>query len=236
MPRTCSSSSVCSRLNHVLTTLCMSGSSLSVADSPDLGDCLPIRKQILPTTELQVANDDDAPPSWSWPSDEGEEKEGTDDNYYEHQDNHSEDARNIESHADTEQDQLLLYYAELRARVEAQFEAFYQLQVPRYLNRIRILQEITRELDQYVTLPGLCQHGGGKRGVVRAKESTVAVLKNIKIASEKNIVLCPVCQDEVNVGECAKESPCGHCYHENCIMTWLAYRNTCPVCRFELPT
>ncbi|KAD0721978.1 hypothetical protein E3N88_43803 [Mikania micrantha] len=29
---------------------------------------------------------------------------------------------------------------------------------------------------------------------------------------------------------------CGHMYHGECIIPWLDSRNTCPVCRFELPT
>lgn len=77
---------------------------------------------------------------------------------------------------------------------------------------------------------------GGRRGAPPAAESAVALLKVVEIKSEKEALLCAVCKDMVNVGETAKELPCGHGYHGDCIVPWLASRNTCPVCRFELPT
>lgn len=53
---------------------------------------------------------------------------------------------------------------------------------------------------------------------------------------ENDNALCAVCKDGMNVGEEAKQLPCSHRYHGNCIVPWLGIRNTCPVCRYELPT
>ncbi|KAG8087324.1 hypothetical protein GUJ93_ZPchr0010g7238 [Zizania palustris] len=47
---------------------------------------------------------------------------------------------------------------------------------------------------------------------------------------------CAVCRDGIAAGERVKRLPCSHRYHEECIVPWLYVRNSCPLCRFELPT
>ncbi|KAK4765979.1 hypothetical protein SAY87_007621 [Trapa incisa] len=53
---------------------------------------------------------------------------------------------------------------------------------------------------------------------------------------KRNGGICAVCKDEVSVGEIVKRLPCLHYYHGDCILPWLEIRNSCPVCKFELPT
>ncbi|GAB2300116.1 hypothetical protein Dimus_034155 [Dionaea muscipula] len=47
---------------------------------------------------------------------------------------------------------------------------------------------------------------------------------------------CAICGDEFSADDKARQLPCCHHYHGDCIIPWLRMRNTCPVCRYELPT
>ncbi|XP_009346389.2 uncharacterized protein LOC103938109 [Pyrus x bretschneideri] len=68
--------------------------------------------------------------------------------------------------------------------------------------------------------------------VVESLPSVVLTQEDV----EKGNALCAVCKDEMKSGEQAKQLPCTHRYHGDCIVPWLRIRNTCPVCRHELPT
>ncbi|GAB4852546.1 hypothetical protein Ancab_016759 [Ancistrocladus abbreviatus] len=76
----------------------------------------------------------------------------------------------------------------------------------------------------------------GRRGPPPAAKSAISALKTVEIKPEEESFVCAVCKDAVSVGELVKELPCGHGYHGDCIVPWLGSRNSCPVCRFELPT
>lgn len=73
-------------------------------------------------------------------------------------------------------------------------------------------------------------------GAPPAAKSAVETLRMRVIGSEEKSYECVVCKDAVGVGEVAKELPCGHGYHGDCIVHWLRTRNSCPVCRYELGT
>ncbi|CAH2054143.1 unnamed protein product [Thlaspi arvense] len=76
-----------------------------------------------------------------------------------------------------------------------------------------------------------------RRGPPPASLAAINSMQKIKI-SKKHLGLhpyCPVCQDQFETGSVARKMPCRHIYHSECIVPWLVQRNSCPVCRKELP-
>lgn len=50
---------------------------------------------------------------------------------------------------------------------------------------------------------------------------------------------CPVCLTDMGhgpEGATLREMPCGHRFHDACLLEWLRTKNTCPVCRVALPS
>ena len=84
-------------------------------------------------------------------------------------------------------------------------------------------------------------HDTNKYGNPPAAKKAIENLKKYKI-NEKKIKefgienSCAVCKDEFNIGEECLSMPCNHNFHKDCIIPWLKERNSCPVCRYELPT
>eukprot|EP01138_Halocafeteria_seosinensis_P006806 gb/GECG01006959.1/.p1 GENE.gb/GECG01006959.1/~~gb/GECG01006959.1/.p1 ORF type:complete len:217 (+),score=18.17 gb/GECG01006959.1/:1-651(+) len=46
---------------------------------------------------------------------------------------------------------------------------------------------------------------------------------------------CAICADDFREGQRVACLPCEHGFHEQCVDKWLRQKNTCPVCRYELP-
>ncbi|KAL5582047.1 hypothetical protein UlMin_014489 [Ulmus minor] len=77
------------------------------------------------------------------------------------------------------------------------------------------------------------------KGSPPASKSVVENLPLVELTMEelqKDDVVCAVCKDGILVKEKVKRLPCCHYFHGDCIVPWLGIRNTCPVCRYELPT
>jgi hypothetical protein len=89
--------------------------------------------------------------------------------------------------------------------------------------------------DEFEVLPGhLADAAVG--GAPPAARAAVERLQVVAVRGEEAAQGCAVCKDGIAQGELATRLPCAHFYHGSCIGPWLAIRNTCPVCRYELPT
>eukprot|EP00249_Psilotum_nudum_P015329 c25267_g1_i1 orf=497-2113(+) len=109
------------------------------------------------------------------------------------------------------------------------------------------------EVDTYAGNPGdyldgqgfeqllqqLWENDTSRRGAPPASKSAVDGLLSIIIQPQHlddGSALCAICKDMISLNETAKQMPCLHLYHDDCILPWLSSHNSCPVCRYELPT
>ncbi|OAY85276.1 E3 ubiquitin-protein ligase RING1-like [Ananas comosus] len=71
-------------------------------------------------------------------------------------------------------------------------------------------------------------------GLPPAPASAIASIPTVFITDDRTLQ-CPACKEEFAVGAEAREMPCEHVFHSECIVPWLTAHNSCPVCRFQLP-
>ncbi|KAI3813221.1 hypothetical protein L1987_17940 [Smallanthus sonchifolius] len=72
----------------------------------------------------------------------------------------------------------------------------------------------------------------GKEGPLPASKSSIDALPTVTVTEEED---CTICLTEYGAAGEAKELPCKHRYHSDCIMKWLGIHGSCPVCRYEMP-
>ncbi|KAJ9147457.1 hypothetical protein P3X46_029619 [Hevea brasiliensis] len=89
--------------------------------------------------------------------------------------------------------------------------------------------------DDHTFLEQLVDSDIHERGSPPAAKRAVENLPLVCLGKE-DFVVCAICKDEVKEGEMVNKLPCCHYYHGECIVPWLRIKNTCPVCRHELPT
>ncbi|XP_038695160.1 uncharacterized protein LOC119992500 isoform X1 [Tripterygium wilfordii] len=88
-------------------------------------------------------------------------------------------------------------------------------------------------------LEHLAETDSSRRGAPPAAVSFVHSLPRVVINEEHmrhDGSACAICKDVLHVGTEVNQLPCLHLYHPSCILPWLNTRNSCPVCRYELPT
>ncbi|KAF0691127.1 Aste57867_17584 [Aphanomyces stellatus] len=84
----------------------------------------------------------------------------------------------------------------------------------------------------------LMQNDPNQHGAPPAAKTVMENLPKVHISQEEVDCKhdCAVCKDMFELKEEALRLPCTHDFHSDCILPWLKQHNSCPVCRFELPT
>ncbi|RWR84011.1 zinc finger protein [Cinnamomum micranthum f. kanehirae] len=70
----------------------------------------------------------------------------------------------------------------------------------------------------------------GNKGPPPASKGSIDEMPRVRVEVAEE---CSICLEEM-VGE-AREMPCKHRYHSNCIEMWLGLHGSCPVCRYRMP-
>ncbi|XP_057423640.1 E3 ubiquitin-protein ligase RING1-like [Lotus japonicus] len=101
-------------------------------------------------------------------------------------------------------------------------------------------------LGDYFLGPGLeqliqqlAENDPNRYGTPPASKDAIEKLPTVTVDDEllsSELNQCAVCQDEFEKGTQVKQMPCKHVYHDECLLPWLQLHNSCPVCRYELPT
>lgn len=85
-------------------------------------------------------------------------------------------------------------------------------------------------------LEHLAENDSWRRGAPPASISYMNSMPCVTVNEESGGMVCAICKDAFTVGTVVNQLPCFHLYHHSCILPWLSARNTCPLCRYELPT
>eukprot|EP00249_Psilotum_nudum_P012199 c23639_g1_i1 orf=559-1896(+) len=84
----------------------------------------------------------------------------------------------------------------------------------------------------------LADRDSGRHGTAPASQSAIEAMPVLKITKqllEPDEVHCAICKERFEIGVTARQMPCKHFYHSDCILPWLDLHSSCPVCRFEMP-
>lgn len=85
----------------------------------------------------------------------------------------------------------------------------------------------------------LAENDPNRYGTPPASKTAVEGLPDIVVDDKllgSDSAQCAVCQDDYEKDMVVKQMPCKHVFHSECLLPWLELHNSCPVCRYELPT
>ncbi|KAK9819886.1 hypothetical protein WJX72_003607 [[Myrmecia] bisecta] len=146
------------------------------------------------------------------------------------------------------EDILSLLATQARTAAEQQGEAGAEpglaFDEARVLEAARLQQALEDAGLEEALLASMAENGERPGGPPPAAKTAVKALVREVLTDERLHqiggpgVQCAVCREDLKVGDEVQIMPCNdsHVYHPPCLAPWLTAHNSCPVCRFELPT
>ncbi|KAF5182711.1 E3 ubiquitin-protein ligase mpsr1 [Thalictrum thalictroides] len=105
-------------------------------------------------------------------------------------------------------------------------------------DRIVLINPLTQGMiviESSQSLEALLRELSNKDGPKPATKASIEAMPKIIITEEDEEKECSICLDGWEIGGEAREMPCKHRYHSNCIEKWLGIHGNCPVCRYKMP-
>ncbi|KAL3531875.1 hypothetical protein ACH5RR_005396 [Cinchona calisaya] len=94
--------------------------------------------------------------------------------------------------------------------------------------------EMVTKCRRYII--GAMASSSGKAKMEAATSVAVVVaLPSVEVSSGCRVE-CAICKEDMREGRDVCRLPCDHLFHWMCILPWLKKKNTCPCCRYRLPT
>ncbi|KAE8666053.1 galactosyltransferase family protein [Hibiscus syriacus] len=82
-------------------------------------------------------------------------------------------------------------------------------------------------------LEALVRGWANKDGHPPASKASIEAMPSVDVGEDEDGE-CVVCLEEWKAEELAKEMPCKHKFHGECIEKWLEIHGSCPVCRYKM--
>jgi len=102
------------------------------------------------------------------------------------------------------------------------------------MSPVEVLGTFVEKVVKFKRFVGTKGCDGGEEGrEVAAAAAAVVALPSVEV---ENGGECVICKEEMREGRDVCQLPCHHMFHWMCVLPWLRKRNTCPCCRFRLPT
>ncbi|KAF4388881.1 hypothetical protein CsatB_019013 [Cannabis sativa] len=108
-------------------------------------------------------------------------------------------------------------------------------------DRVILINPFTQGMvvfDGVSSFDSLLRDLGNKDGQPPASKASIEAMPSVVISDDDDdgeTGECVICLDEFQAGGVAKEMPCKHRFHGDCIGKWLKLHGSCPVCRFKMP-